>query len=96
MLMRILLNNIYSPSYTFSFGFPLIDQHGIPTVNLTVLLVMFKPSEPAKQPIRARYLGHVTGYQPITDQQFLIRSVPACHVQTLLCTVQIVARGARE
>eukprot|EP00116_Pleurobrachia_bachei_P015920 sb/3476182/ len=28
------------------------------------------------QPIRARYLGHVTGYQPIRDQYFLIRSVP--------------------
>ena len=23
------------------------------------------------QPIRARYLGHVTGYQPIKDQYFL-------------------------
>eukprot|EP00116_Pleurobrachia_bachei_P018537 sb/3478799/ len=29
-----------------------------------------------KQPIRTRYLGHVTGYQPIRDQYFLIRSVP--------------------
>eukprot|EP00116_Pleurobrachia_bachei_P016486 sb/3476748/ len=26
-----------------------------------------------KQPIRTRYLGHVTGYQPIRDQYFLIR-----------------------
>ena len=24
-----------------------------------------------KQPIRARYLGHVTGYRPIRDQYFL-------------------------
>eukprot|EP00116_Pleurobrachia_bachei_P000695 sb/3460957/ len=30
-----------------------------------------------KQPIRTCYLGHVTGYQPIRDQHFLIRSVPA-------------------
>eukprot|EP00116_Pleurobrachia_bachei_P001262 sb/3461524/ len=30
----------------------------------------------SKQPIRTRYLGHVTGYQPIRDQYFLIRSVP--------------------
>ena len=30
-----------------------------------------------KQPIRTRYLGNVTGYQPIRDQYFLIRSVPA-------------------
>eukprot|EP00116_Pleurobrachia_bachei_P002165 sb/3462427/ len=28
----------------------------------------------SKQPIRTRYLGHVTGYQPIRDQYFLIRS----------------------
>ena len=25
-----------------------------------------------KQPIRARYLGHVIGYQPIRDQYFLV------------------------
>ena len=30
-----------------------------------------------KQPIRTRYLGLVTGYQPIRDQYFLIRSVAA-------------------
>eukprot|EP00116_Pleurobrachia_bachei_P005884 sb/3466146/ len=28
------------------------------------------------RPIRTLYLGHVTGYQPIRDQNFLIRSVP--------------------
>eukprot|EP00116_Pleurobrachia_bachei_P008605 sb/3468867/ len=33
-----------------------------------------------KQPIRTRYLGHVTGYQPIRDQYFLIRLVPGCLV----------------
>ena len=33
-------------------------------------------TEQSKQPIRTLYLGHVTGYQPITDQYFLIRSVP--------------------
>eukprot|EP00116_Pleurobrachia_bachei_P009009 sb/3469271/ len=35
-------------------------------------------------PIRTRYLGHVTGYQPIRDQYFLIRSVPA-KVSHCLC-----------
>eukprot|EP00116_Pleurobrachia_bachei_P010175 sb/3470437/ len=30
----------------------------------------------SKQPIRTRYLGHVTGNQPIRNQYFLIRSVP--------------------
>ena len=33
-------------------------------------------TELSKQPIRARYLGHVTVYQPIRDQYFLVRSFP--------------------
>eukprot|EP00116_Pleurobrachia_bachei_P013924 sb/3474186/ len=36
-----------------------------------------EPTDISKQPIRTRYLGHVTFYQPIRDQYFLIRSVPA-------------------
>eukprot|EP00116_Pleurobrachia_bachei_P013614 sb/3473876/ len=35
-----------------------------------------EPTESSKQPIRTRYLGHVTGYQPIRNHYFLIRSVP--------------------
>eukprot|EP00116_Pleurobrachia_bachei_P015668 sb/3475930/ len=35
-----------------------------------------EPTDTGKQPIRIRYLSHVTGYQPIRDQYFLIRSVP--------------------
>eukprot|EP00116_Pleurobrachia_bachei_P017413 sb/3477675/ len=31
-----------------------------------------KPTETSKQPIRPRYLGHVTDYQPIRDQYFLV------------------------
>eukprot|EP00116_Pleurobrachia_bachei_P005858 sb/3466120/ len=34
-----------------------------------------EPIETSKRQIRIRYLGHVTGYQPIGDQYFLIRSV---------------------
>ena len=30
----------------------------------------------SKQPIRTPHLVHVTGYQPIRDQYFLVRSVP--------------------
>eukprot|EP00116_Pleurobrachia_bachei_P019266 sb/3479528/ len=30
-------------------------------------------TDTSKQPIRTHYLGHVTGYQPIRDQHFLIR-----------------------
>eukprot|EP00116_Pleurobrachia_bachei_P016983 sb/3477245/ len=32
------------------------------------LSVLQEPTEISKQPIRTRYLGHVTGYQPIRDQ----------------------------
>eukprot|EP00116_Pleurobrachia_bachei_P008668 sb/3468930/ len=35
-----------------------------------------EPTDTSKQPIRTRYLGHATGYQPIRDQYFLIWSVP--------------------
>eukprot|EP00116_Pleurobrachia_bachei_P007701 sb/3467963/ len=35
-----------------------------------------------KQPIRTRYLGHVTSYQPIRDQYFLFRSVPGNNTVT--------------
>ena len=31
-----------------------------------------EPTESSKQPIRAGHLGHVTGYQPIRDQYFLM------------------------
>eukprot|EP00116_Pleurobrachia_bachei_P000676 sb/3460938/ len=36
-----------------------------------------EPTKTSKQPIRTRYLGHVTSYQPIMDQYFLIRSAGA-------------------
>eukprot|EP00116_Pleurobrachia_bachei_P005160 sb/3465422/ len=39
-----------------------------------------EPTETSKQQIRSRYLGHVSGYQPIRDQYFLIRSVPALFI----------------
>eukprot|EP00116_Pleurobrachia_bachei_P017006 sb/3477268/ len=32
---------------------------------------IIEPAETSKQPIRTRYLGHVTGYQQIRDQYFL-------------------------
>eukprot|EP00116_Pleurobrachia_bachei_P004297 sb/3464559/ len=39
------------------------------------LHIMLEPTETSKPPIRTRYLGHVTGYQSIRYQYFLIRSV---------------------
>eukprot|EP00116_Pleurobrachia_bachei_P008365 sb/3468627/ len=47
-----------------------------PTSGRVVLNVSQEPTDTSKQPISSRYLGHVTGYQPITDQYFLIWSVP--------------------
>eukprot|EP00116_Pleurobrachia_bachei_P018045 sb/3478307/ len=35
-----------------------------------------EPTEISKQQIRTRYLGHVTCYQPIRDQYFLIPNSP--------------------
>eukprot|EP00116_Pleurobrachia_bachei_P005007 sb/3465269/ len=54
------------------------------TTPFTVIVELFEstvyqePTETSDQPIRTRYLGHVTGHQPIRDQYFLIRSVPVC------------------
>ena len=42
-------------------------------------------SSSGKQPIRTRYLGHVIGYQPIGDQNSLIRPVPSDYLQ--LCQI---------
>eukprot|EP00116_Pleurobrachia_bachei_P008383 sb/3468645/ len=42
---------------------------------LAVSTVPQPGTETSKQPIRTRYLCHVTGYQPIRDQYFLIRSM---------------------
>ena len=35
-----------------------------------------EPTDTSKRPIRTRYLGHLTGYQPIRDQYFLILLTP--------------------
>ena len=42
--------------------------------------------------MRARYLGHVTGYKPIRDQYFLIRSVPAFALPKYDPTIRILHR----
>eukprot|EP00116_Pleurobrachia_bachei_P005860 sb/3466122/ len=39
-----------------------------------IQIVRQEPTDTSKQPIRTHYLGHVTGYQPISDHYFLIRS----------------------
>ena len=40
--------------------------------SFSAVLGMYRePTESSKQPIRARYLGHVTGYQPTSEQYFL-------------------------
>ena len=52
---------------------PKIVQH----VETQTAAMSQEPTDTSKQPIRTRYLGHVTGYQPIRDQYFLNRSVHA-------------------
>eukprot|EP00116_Pleurobrachia_bachei_P012250 sb/3472512/ len=42
-----------------------------------------EPTETSKQPMRTRYLGHVTGYQLIRDQYFLIGAVPDTYLLSL-------------
>ena len=37
-------------------------------LNMNANLMSLEPTESANQPIAARYLDHVTGNQPITDQ----------------------------
>eukprot|EP00116_Pleurobrachia_bachei_P014638 sb/3474900/ len=46
--------------------------------NLAVVgkVILQEPTKTSKHPIRTRYLGHVTGYQSIREQYFLILSVP--------------------
>ena len=48
-----------------------------------------QPTYTSKQPIRTRYLCHVTGYQPIRDQHFLIRSVPVHYIHLSTTNVDI-------
>eukprot|EP00116_Pleurobrachia_bachei_P018635 sb/3478897/ len=45
-----------------------------------------EPTETMKQPMRTRYLGHVTDYQPIRVQYFLIRLVPVTNTPPIRCT----------
>ena len=52
-----------------------------------------EPTESSKQPIRADHLGHVTGYQPIRDQYFMVGSVPATRTvrlgfRTVFCEIR--------
>eukprot|EP00116_Pleurobrachia_bachei_P010328 sb/3470590/ len=51
-------------------------------------MVMTMPLLKKNQRIRTRYSGHVTGYQPIRDQYFLIRFLPS--VISLLISAQLL------
>ena len=60
-----------------------LELTNLTTLKLTNLLfngsyssLEQQPTEPSKQPIRTRYLGHVIGNQPISDWYFQVRSVP--------------------
>eukprot|EP00116_Pleurobrachia_bachei_P014448 sb/3474710/ len=49
----------------------------------------FDPTETSKQSIRTRYLGHMTGYQPIRGQYFLISSFYLCGWRCCLLSLNI-------
>eukprot|EP00116_Pleurobrachia_bachei_P005206 sb/3465468/ len=52
-------------------------QQTCPTLILSTLTLKQEPTDTSKQPIRTRYIGHVTGYQPIRDQSYLCTGVLA-------------------
>ena len=55
-----------------------------------------QPTEPSTQPIRARHLGHVTGYRPIRDQYLLVRSVPGSDLTLCLVRTEFTAEDMAE
>eukprot|EP00116_Pleurobrachia_bachei_P013984 sb/3474246/ len=55
-------------------GYGMLDRIKKSAAQQGLLKVM--AIENLNRPIRTLYLGHVTGYQPIRDQYFLVRSVP--------------------
>eukprot|EP00116_Pleurobrachia_bachei_P002633 sb/3462895/ len=56
--------------------------------------IIWEPTETSNQPNRTHYLCHVTFYQPIMDQYFLIRSVPAT-IHTCLIGTKRQLKGER-
>ena len=49
-------------------------------------LTIQESTESSKQPIRTRYFGHVTSYQPISDQYFLLAGqIADCGAISLFC-----------
>ena len=77
-LIDALAQSCYIPLYS-GFGIPREgDQWAIDGAysdNLPMSEVGYQePNDTSNPPIRTRYLGHVTGSQPIRGQYFLIRS----------------------
>ena len=54
-----------------------------------------QPTESSKQPIRALYIGHLTGYQPIRNQYFLVRSVPTGKHSRHIMAANLLVRVSR-
>ena len=52
-----------------------------------------EPTGTSKQQFRTCYLGHVTGYQPIRDQHFLVRSGLKVHNTRVHETMSLKIRG---
>eukprot|EP00116_Pleurobrachia_bachei_P016014 sb/3476276/ len=63
----------------FGYAEELGQSHTLsPELMQKILTPEQEPTDTSKrkQPIETRYLDHLTGYQPIRDQYFPIRSVP--------------------
>ena len=70
---------------SFAHSDTILDFVKRPDIILRMITtVSQEPTGPSKLPIRARYLGHVTGFQPIRYQYFLVRSVLA-EIMLLIC-----------
>ena len=72
--LLLLLLLLFTPYSSFSSFF------GIRTHYIIIYIICQQETGFSKQPIRTRYLGHVTGFQPIRDQHLLVRSVPNLHL----------------
>eukprot|EP00116_Pleurobrachia_bachei_P005403 sb/3465665/ len=70
---RCLSKLMTSSGSWLSWGFNAVGQCALPPPNFVEKPTHARPII-GKQPIRTRYLGHPTGYQPIRDQYFLARS----------------------
>eukprot|EP00116_Pleurobrachia_bachei_P012805 sb/3473067/ len=67
---------VKKPGSVVSCFYPSLCHQNKKGIYIREKRISREPTESSKQPIKTRYLGHMTGYQAIREQYFLIRSVP--------------------